>query len=383
LITFGSSFHFNQSTEMKTLNQMLWVSIIAWVLLPSVGSAQTAVSFTPEQWDFTAAEYTPEEYKSKEAIHLKKGPARLRGVQLRNGIIEYDVAFPAGRAFIGVNFREQDAMNYEQFYMRSHQSGNPDATQYMPVYNGKESWQLCHGEGYNAPASYLFDQWMHVKLVVQEGQMEVYINDMNKPALFVPQLKRAVRPGTIALGGGARYANFSYTLSEKPPMISVAKKTTPAPEGTIARWQVSDAFPEKNLENVLQLPAGRKNGLKWQALPAESTGLLNLATGPVVSETNNTSFARVVIQSDKAQVKRLQLGFSDRARVYLNDQILYSGHDEFLSRDYRFLGTVGYYDEVYLPLKKGRNELWIAISETFGGWGLKGAIADQTGIKIE
>ncbi len=368
---------------MKTLNQMLWVLIIALLLLPSVGSAQTVVPFTEEHWDFSAGEYTPEEYKGKQAIHLRKGPAVLKEVQFRNGIIEYDVAFPAERVFIGVSFRKQDNKNYEEFYMRSHQSGNPDATQYMPVYNGKESWQLYHGEGYNALVKYLFDQWMHVKLIVQESQMEVYINDMNKPALFVPELKRAVRPGTISLGGGAHYANFSYTLSEKPPMISVAKKTAPAPEGTIARWQVSDAFPEKNLENVLQLPAGQKNGLKWQTLPAEWTGIVNLATGPQMSKTNNMSFARVVIQSDQAQVKRLQLGFSDRAKVYLNDQILYSGHDEFMSRDYRFLGLVGYYDEVYLPLKKGRNELWIAVSETFGGWGLKGAIADQTGIKIE
>ncbi len=82
--------------------------------------------------------------------------------------------------------------------------------------------------------------------------------------------------------------------------------------------------------------------------------MVNLATGPEMSETHNTSFARVVIQSDKAQVKRLQLGFSDRAKVYLNDQILYSGHDEFMSRDYRFLGLAGYYDEVYLPLKRAQ-----------------------------
>jgi hypothetical protein len=78
----------------------------------------------------------------------------------------------------------------------------------------------------------------------------------------------------------------------------------------------------------------------------------------------------------------LQLGFSDRARVFLNDQVLYSGRDEFQSRDYRFLGTVGLFDEVYLTLKKGRNELWVAVSETFGGWGIKAALPDRTGINV-
>ena len=42
-----------------------------------------------------------------------------------------------------------------------------------------------------------------------------------------------------------------------------------------------------------------------------------------------------------------------------------------MSRDYRFLGTIGYFDAVYLQLKKGRNDLWIAVSENFGGWGIK------------
>jgi hypothetical protein len=56
---------------------------------------------------------------------------------------------------------------------------------------------------------------------------------------------------------------------------------------------------------------------------AEPTGLVNLAVGPRWSEETNTTFARVVIVSDKAQTKKLRLGFSDRSRVYLNDQVLY------------------------------------------------------------
>lgn len=118
-------------------------------------------------------------------------------------------------------------------------------------------------------------------------------------------------------------------------------------------------------------------------MATEKTGLLNLSTGPAWSKENNTTFARLFIESDHAQIKPLQLGFSDRAKVYLNSQLLYSGHDEFQSRDYRFLGTIGYYDELYLPLKKGRNELWVAISEDFGGWGIKALIEDWTGIKIQ
>jgi hypothetical protein len=38
------------------------------------------------------------------------------------------------------------------------------------------------------------------------------------------------------------------------------------------------------------------------------------------------------------------------------------------SRDRSFLGTVGLFDELILPLKRGDNELQFAVSEGFGGW---------------
>jgi hypothetical protein len=36
---------------------------------------------------------------------------------------------------------------------------------------------------------------------------------MNKPALFVPELKRPVQPGKLSLFGAAHFANFRYTPS--------------------------------------------------------------------------------------------------------------------------------------------------------------------------
>ena len=101
------------------------------------------------------------------------------------------------------------------------------------------------------------------------------------------------------------------------------------------------------------------------------------------SEGSNTVFVKLTLISDKPQLKKLDVGFSDRVRVYLNGQLLYFGSDEFLSRDYRFLGTVGYYNALYLNLKKGKNELWLAVSENFGGWGIQAMLADQTGLIVK
>ena len=105
----------------------------------------------------------------------------------------------------------------------------------------------------------------------------------------------------------------------------------------------------------------------------------------MILEKKNTSFAKVTIVSDSEQTKKLNFGFSSRIMIFLNGQLLYSGQDAFLTRDYRFLGTMGYFDDVYLSLNKGENEIWMAISEdlTFrGGWGFQAKIEDQKGIRI-
>jgi hypothetical protein len=96
----------------------------------------------------------------------------------------------------------------------------------------------------------------------------------------------------------------------------------------------------------------------------------------------NTVFARITIDSARQQIKKLKFGFSDRIKVYLNDRLLYSGNNNYRSRDYRFLGTIGYFDELYLPLEKGKNELWMAVSESFGGWGIKCRFEDMEGITL-
>ena len=82
-------------------------------------------------------------------------------------------------------------------------------------------------------------------------------------------------------------------------------------------------------------------------------------------------------------LKPLQFRFSDSVKVHFNGQLIYSGNDLFRSRDYRFLGTIGYYDTLYLPLLSGKNELVMAISEKFGGWGVQARFVDMPGISLE
>ena len=81
-------------------------------------------------------------------------------------------------------------------------------------------------------------------------------------------------------------------------------------------------------------------------------------------------YARTRIDSDRDQVKKLYLGYSDDVSVFLNGKTLFRGRSAQNFRDPGFLGIVNpENDTLYLPLKKGGNELMLAISELGGGWG--------------
>jgi len=136
-------------------------------------------------------------------------------------------------------------------------------------------------------------------------------------------------------------------------------------------------------EQLPQLTSGTKKKFTWSTQTSEASGTINLSRFVKLSDTTNAVVAKLTIESSKEQMKELSFGFSDFVTVYLNDKALYSGSDNFMSRDYRFLGTIGYFDKLFLPLKKGLNELWFVVSENFGGWGVKAKFEDMDGIVLK
>lgn len=371
-------------TEKNMLKQ-IFAAALAFYFASSLHAQM--IPFDSNRWEIDARESRVEEYLGRQSLFLKGGLALVKDSKFHNGVIEFDIAFSTERTFVGAIWHVQDKRNYEEFYFRPHQSGNPDANQYTPVFNGLAGWQLYYGEDFAAPVRYRFDEWMHVKIVVAGTQAEVYIMDMETPALFIPELKREPTVGQVGLSAGnfapAHYSNFSFTASDAPALKGKAKPPKPAPKGLVMAWSVSSGFPEKNLQGKFQLSEPDKARLTWKRLESEATGIANLARLVVIGEQSNTTFARLIINSAREQIKEVKFGFSDRVRVYLNDRLLYMGNDQYVTRDYRFLGTVGLWDALYLPLQKGRNELWMAVSENFGGWGIQAAFEDMNDIQIQ
>jgi hypothetical protein len=78
-----------------------------------------------------------------------------------------------------------------------------------------------------------------------------------------------------------------------------------------------------------------------------------------------------------------QFGFSDDASVFLNGRLLYSGVNGYSSDAPRRDGVITPDQAtVWLPLEAGRNELVVAVSDTFGGWGLIGRLPDRRGVTV-
>jgi hypothetical protein len=355
-------------------------------LVASFAAASEPIPFDSPRWQIEAEEHRIEPYKGKTSLVLKGGLAVVADSEFTDGVIEYFCAFPEGRAFAGASWRVQDAANREEFYIRTHQSGNPDANQYTPVFNGLSAWQLYHGEGFGAAIDYEFDTWFPVKIVVSGDQAEVYIGDLDTPVLFIDDLKRKKASGAVGLNaanfGAVRFADFRYQALEKPKLEGRVERARPRAEGTVSDWQVSDPFAEQEIDEKLEIPPNLKSQLGWATLSTEPTGLANLSRVSALSREANTVFAKLSVMSDREQAKTVTFGYSDRLRLFVNGRLFYTGTNGYRTRDYRYLGTIGYFDAVTVPLKKGSNELVFAVSESFGGWGVQARFKDLDGITI-
>ena len=377
----------NKVKKLLVLISTLFAAVIT-ANAASTSTAGTPVPFTESNWLITVAEddgeYRIESMQGQKAIMLRNGRLDLKEVEFGTGIIEFDMLIQGERGFGGIGWRVQPGgHSYEEFYIRPHMSGNPDANQYTPVFNGVSGWQLYFGPHYSTPVTYTFGKWMHVKVVVADEQAEVYINSDN-PVLFIDDLAGDFGPGGLSLSANMSafyFANFSYQPQEKPTLQGTPEERAELPKNLVSRYAVSSAVPESVVAEALTLPSD-KLPENWMPLGVEKNGIANLARVTSGSREANTVFARINIHSDRDQVKKLHFGYSDRVRVFMGEKALYAGDNGYRTRDYRYLGTVGLFDQLYLPLKTGKNELYFAVSESFGGWGIMAAFEDMAGIEI-
>lgn len=345
--------------------------------------AQNVIPLNAENWTIAARSHVLENYKGKDAIYIHQGTATAKDVMFIDGTIEFDVYLTERQSFPGVYFRSGDDGNLESFFLRPHLSGKPDANQAAPSIGGITAWQLYFGASYSFPYKYNFSGWTHIKVVVNGKRGQVYLDHAKKPH-FSWNLKLPPREGKIAIGGSfapMHFADFKIDKNKKE-IVDFNVIENPRVAGIIPEWEISDKFEEKLLSDPAKL-AGLINARKWgKTVRIEENNAANIST--VVKLRNNvkgnTVFARLKINSARDQIKRFEFGYSDRVVAILNGKPIYGGTNKWRTRDYRYLGTVGLYDAVYLDLNKGDNTLLLAISEDFGGWAVTGKFLDPRGV---
>ena len=119
---------------------------------------------------------------------------------------------------------------------------------------------------------------------------------------------------------------------------------------------------------------------KWKTVPTDEDGLLDIGKyyakqniETYQSRSNDIVWLKQELWADEPVTRRMNFDFSNRVWVFLNGQILYHGDHSFFLKGPFFQGTIDkkfISDAIYLPLKKGKNELLIGISAVADGWGI-------------
>jgi hypothetical protein len=375
---------------------------VALLLLASAFGARaspvnaTLEAATLEVFDHGASHTA--DHLGRKCFYLEDGIALVRGAELRDGSIDVDLATSekadAG-FFFGIGFRLQRPDQSEVVYLRKGSSGRDEALQYAPELNGAIAWQLFTGPGASATATVPDNEWFHLRIVIAGRVARIFVADSNAPTLEVPRLSLGGAGAGIALWGrfkgGAYFSNLRYEPDPKAGAAPALEADYGAEPGLLADWEISKAYavaetdPEKYPD---------QHRMQWEHVHAEPQGfvLLNryrrspevlpryglnhplsrrrverpieMAAGALVV------FARTTIHADRARLQKLSVGYSDNVTVFLNGRALFSGNNAFSYREPDEQGYVNVNnDSVFLTLNRGSNELMLAVSEYFGGWG--------------
>lgn len=385
-------------------SRVVVLTSMAVVCLGSSSPGQ-AISVPPDssRWQFLGNAKIIE-HLGRRCLSLEDAAATLKDFELTDGVIDVDIAVSGVRGFPGFLFRWQgtgerlDSLrDGETVYLRPHLTGLDDAQQYTPIFNGAAPWQIYNGPGFTRAVDIPRNSWVHVRLAITGAQARLYVGDMREPSLIISDLKSRVRKGKLSISGPACYANIEILQT---PEAAWQRQEPATPAGTITRWSLSPMLDagERDLEQPLSQAAAE--GMTWQDVTADPPGFVVINRYRRIREViapwfrdfskrleppngMKLVYARTTIVSDRDQIKKLNVGYSDELSIFLNNAILFRGRSGYRFRDPGFLGVVNpENDAVYLPLKKGRNELVLAVSELMGGWGFICRFDDANGVRL-
>lgn len=328
------------------------VLAIACCLLVAVACAPTKDEAVLASFPLDTTEGFTEHVSSAEVVEVEGGPAlKLEGMvlapEIEAGDVGIEVEILAEQpCYPGIVFRFADPTNYELAYAVPHASGQPDAIQYDPVFNGANTWQLHSGVAYQQFAEIPTGEWFTLRLDVVGDRAVVRVGD--QPPLVVERLSHGVRRGRVGLWT-FRPALFRNLTVGAPRSLDGLTGTPPmAPPDAITGW---------HLEGV-------------GTVACEPNGVLNLNRF-LASSPDAVRLTRR-FETDSAGEVELHVGFSDALTLRLDGELIFEGQHTFTGfeslsgRGWAEPGT----EPVHVHVEAGVHELeaTLAVTEPFG-WG--------------
>lgn len=320
-------------------------------------------------------------------MRLNSGTAVLKDTTFSDGTIEFDVN-TIGRGSPGIAFRQQDDDNFELLYLR------PDpacpafraCVQYAPQTHGVLLWDLF--PQYQTRAPLRENGWNHIKMVVSGRRMNVFVNDVPSPTLEVGRLEGDAVAGALRLQGPGTFANMMITagavdgLSPEP-----TRDPLDTDRGLVRQWHLSPyaALPIGKDATYQDMPGTSPT---WRMLSAERNGLVNISReyGRPLPEPNRAvAWLKTTITSDRAQTKKVNIGWTRELWMFLNGRLVYADKNLFEVEGSRKFPDARCSLEngvVMLQLEPGENEIAVAIANNFFGWGLMLRVADPEGVQL-
>ena len=361
--------------HLKKFNNMRKI-IFTFLLFASVFKATAQkVALQPANWDAGKQKASFTKRDGVDVIKLDRGIVWTKGIDFADGIIEADLSVYPEKSLAGICFRGDEEGNAETIYLRVPLSGRDDAIQYVPAFNNEANWQLYPEHR----ANYVFPQtgWVHMKIVVRANTAQLFMDTVAKPVLTITNLRTHNRSGKIGFTclGDETFANL--TLTAMPPSAPVAVAVR-REDGLITQYHISQSYTIDKQTKEVAYPSSMH--FKWKTVATDEDGLLDISkyyskenSETYQSRSNDIVWLKQELVADEPVTRRMNFDFSNRVWIFLNGQILYHGDHSFFLKGPFFQGTIEkkfISDALYLPLKKGKNELLIGISAVADGWGI-------------
>lgn len=380
--------------------KFLFLASIVGISQPILSFERTDIPMTPAQWQAKGDVSFQHDPTKQDILVVNKGYAELKNTNFSNGTIEFDTKF-VGERITGITFRQHaDAADALYFRPSADCASSDECIQYMPTAHHVFEWDL-YGQ-YQTHAPIHPEGWNHVKLVLSGARMNVFVNGAHAPTLAVGTLVGGFPDGSIRLHGPASYAHLSIAPNAVDGFPAAAS-SGPANDDIryVRDWRASKPFVmPSRMDATLQENTGidpayssmPKPSASWKPIALDPGGLVNLTRwygGAQTGQAIAGIWLKTAIKADHDRIKHVDIGWTREVWVFVNGKLAFQSKNLYGIKgaskepDGRLSIANGSFD---LPLRKGTNEVAVAIDDNFAGgeqhwgWGLEMRLANTDGI---